>query len=167
MSDLVSTSAAVAAALAGAGIDLRTGRIPNSLTAATGAAGLTFAVLGWSGQTAGAAVAGATLGFALMLPQYLFGATGAGDVKLVAAVGTLLGPGGVLATVLFGAVAGGALAIVHACRRQRLALTVTRVGRLVTAPGCAKREIDAAAPATRFAYGPAIAGGVILAALYQ
>jgi prepilin peptidase CpaA len=163
----MSASAAVVAALVGAGIDLRTGRIPNSLTASTAVAGLTLAVLGWSGQTIGAAAAGAALGLALMLPQYVFGATGAGDVKLVAAVGTLLGPGGVLAAVLFGAIAGGVLAVAHAWRRGRLTLTVTRVGRLVAAPAATRREIDAAAPATRFAYGPAIAGGVILAALYH
>lgn len=32
------------------------------------------------------------LGLALLLPGYLFGTTGAGDVKLMAAVGTFLGP---------------------------------------------------------------------------
>jgi prepilin peptidase CpaA len=42
------------------------------------------------------ALAGCLVGLALMLPGYLIGAMGGGDVKLLAAVGTLLGPGATL-----------------------------------------------------------------------
>ena len=46
-----------------------------------------------------------------MLPGHALGATGAGDVKLMAAVGAIVGPGMVLRAFLFTAVAGGVLAL--------------------------------------------------------
>jgi prepilin peptidase CpaA len=156
----VVTGAAVAAA-----IDLRTGRIPNPLTAIVAAAGLGLAAAGLTGQSMGGALIGAAVGFALMLPGHLLGGTGAGDVKLLAALGTWLGPGGVLMAFLYSAIAGGVLAIAHAARRRRLGTTLSRTARLVAAPASTKQDIDATAAASRFAYGPAIAVGAIAALL--
>ena len=45
-----------------------------------------------------------------MLPGHLFGATGAGDVKLFAAAGTLLGPSDMVLAFVATAIAGGVLA---------------------------------------------------------
>jgi prepilin peptidase CpaA len=167
MSDLLGTGVAATAALLGAAIDLRTGRIPNALTGSAALAGLIVSALGWSAVTPAMAVAGGAVGLVLMLPQHLFGGTGAGDVKLMAAVGTLLGPHRVLMVVLFSAILGGVLAIGHASRRGRLRITMARTAQFVTAPQSAKQDVDSAALLTRFAYGPAIAGGVILAALWH
>jgi prepilin peptidase CpaA len=154
--------AAVAAA-----IDLRTGRIPNALTAATFLAGLTLAILGLTTVTLPQAIIGAALGFALMLPGRVFGATGGGDVKLMAALGTLLGPRGILVAFLVGAIAGGVLAIAHAAHRGRVAATMTRTAQLFTDRAAAKAAIDAAAPQTRFAYGPALAVGAVFATFWH
>ncbi len=44
------------------------------------------------GVSVGAALLGCVIGLVLMLPGHVLGATGAGDVKLMAAVGSLLGP---------------------------------------------------------------------------
>ena len=52
-----------------------------------------------------------------MLPGRLFGATGGGDVKLMAALGTLLGPPQIVVAFVVGAIAGGVLAVGHAWRR--------------------------------------------------
>ena len=41
-----------------------------------------------TGHSMAAAVLGAVLGFVMMLPGHVLGGTGAGDVKLVAALGT-------------------------------------------------------------------------------
>jgi len=158
-------AAVVAASGTAAAIDLRTGRIPNLLTAATAVAGFALAGMGLSGQSMAGALAGAVIGFALMLPGHLLGGTGAGDVKLLAALGTMLGPGGVLMAFLYGAVAGGLLAVGHAIHRRRLGTTVSRTARLVVAAAETKREIDGAARASRFAYGPALALGAMAAAL--
>ena len=153
-------------AVAAATIDARTGRIPNALTAATALAGLALATRGLTDVTLPVALAGGALGLALMLPGRLFGATGGGDVKLMAALGTLLGPRQIVVAFVVGAIAGGALALVHAARRGRLALTMARTAQLVTDPAAAKAAIDEAAPHTRFAYGPALAAGAVFATFW-
>jgi prepilin peptidase CpaA len=98
-----------------------------------------------------------------MLPGYGLGATGAGDVKLMAAVGAIVGPALVVTAFFCTAIAGGILAIVVALRRRRLAATLTATGRLMGAGG--KQEIETATAASRFAYGPAIAVGSVVAML--
>ena len=163
------SSAAVAvlgAGLVGATvIDLRSRRIPNVLTATMAAAGFGLAAAGVGGATLTAAVAGFVFGLLLMLPGYALGATGAGDVKLMAAVGAILGPALVLLAFICTSIAGGVLALAIAIRRRRLAETLAQTGRLVAAPGAAPQEIRAASAARRFAYGPAIAAGSMLAIL--
>jgi prepilin peptidase CpaA len=151
--------------LAATVIDLRTRRIPNMLTASMAALGLGLAAAGASDNTIGASLAGLVFGLLLMLPGYALGATGAGDVKLMAAVGAILGPALVLLAFICTSIAGGVLAIVIAIRRRRLAATLAQTGRLVAAPGAAPKEIRAAGAASRFAYGPAIAAGSMLAVL--
>lgn len=165
-SDALVLAAVVAASGTAAAIDLRTGRIPNPLTVTVAVAGVGLAALGLTGQSMAGALVGAVLGFVLMLPGHIFGGTGAGDVKLLAALGTWLGPGGVLMAFLYSAIAGGLLAVAHAMKRRRLGTTLSRTARLVAAPGSTKHEIDGAAAASRFCYGPAIAVGAIAAVLF-
>jgi prepilin peptidase CpaA len=148
-------------------VDLRTRRIPNLLTGSMALAGLGLAALGWGSISIGAALLGCIVGLVLMLPGHALGATGAGDVKLMAAVGSLLGPLAVVNAVLFTAIAGGVLAVAVALQRRRLALTLAGTGRMIAAPTDIKGEIASGAPASRFAYGPAIAAGSMLAALLQ
>lgn len=146
-------------------IDLRSRRIPNELTAAMTGIGIALAASGTSGVSIGASLAGLCLGLLLMMPGYALGATGAGDVKLMAGVGAIVGPALVLSAFLFTAVAGGVLAVIVAWRRQRLGATLAQTGRLMTAPGAASQEIRTATGASRFAYGPAIAIGSAVAML--
>ena len=163
------SSLAVGALLGGlavaTAIDMKTRRIPNELTAAMAGVGLALAITGTSGTSIAGSFAGFFLGLLLMLPGYRLGATGAGDVKLMAAVGAILGPALVVTAFLFTAVAGGVLAIVVATRRQRLAATVAQAGALVSAPATASQQIRTAGSSHRFAYGPAIAAGSMLAVL--
>jgi prepilin peptidase CpaA len=151
--------------LAATAIDIRTRRIPNTLTAAMSGLGIGLAAAGVSQVSFGGSVLGLVIGFALMMPGHLLGATGAGDVKLMAAVGAIVGPAHVLSAFLFTAVAGGLLAVAVAARRKRLAATFAGTGRLVAAPAGVRLELRGATPASRFAYGPAIAVGSVLAAL--
>lgn len=146
-------------------VDIRVRRIPNALTAAMAGVGVGLAASGGSEISLTASVVGLMLGFVLMMPGHALGATGAGDVKLMAAVGAIVGPALVVSAFLFTAIAGGVLAIAVAVRRQRLAATLAGTGRLISAPGEAKKEIRAATGSSRFAYGPAIAIGSVLAAL--
>jgi prepilin peptidase CpaA len=161
---IVLATLAVGAGIAAA-IDLRTRRVPNPLTATLAALGIGFAAFGISGLSVGASLTGLGLGLALMLPGHLFGATGAGDVKLFAAAGALLGPLPIVAAFFYTALAGGVLALVVAVRRQRLRQTLGGTARLISTAAANAKAIAAPLENNRFAYAPAIAVGVLIAAL--
>ena len=141
-SDALMLIAVVCGGAVAAAIDLRTRRVPNTLTLAIAATGVTLAVAGISRVAVPAAIGGCLVGVALMLPGHIFGATGGGDVKLLGALGTLLGPGGTVTAFLAMAVVGGLMALAIGIHR-RLA-----------------GERD-----NRFAYAPAIAVGACIAVI--
>ena len=90
-------------------VDIRTRRIPNELTATMAGIGVGLAATGVSGVSVWASMAGFALGLLLMMPGHALGATGAGDVKLMAAVGAIVGPGLVVSAFLFTAIAVGSV----------------------------------------------------------
>jgi prepilin peptidase CpaA len=160
----------VAAAVAGCGstsaiIDLRLRRVPNWLTLGIAVLGVVMAALRLGAVSMAAALVGFALGFALMLPGHFIGATGAGDVKLLAALGTILGPFGILTAFLYAALAGGVLALIVAVRRRSLGVTMERTCTLVRTKGANVAEIESTTTNNRFAYAPAIAIGAIATAL--
>jgi prepilin peptidase CpaA len=163
MVDPVVACAVAAGAGSGAAIDLRTRRVPNWLTFGLAALGLALAVV--RGHQLWYAIAGLVLGFALMLPGHILGATGAGDVKLLAALGSWLGPAGTATAFLYSAIAGGALAIIVAVHRGRLRTTMERTAVLARSGRSVVTEIGSAPAAARFAYAPAIAIGALAVAL--
>ena len=146
-------------------VDIRTRRIPNVLTAAMATVGAGLAATGISGLSVWGSVLGLVVGLLLMMPGHLLGATGAGDVKLMAAIGAIVGPALVISAFLFSAIAGGVLAVAVAITRRRLSATLAGTGRLIATPSGAKQEIRSAPAAHRFAYGPAIAVGSVIAVL--
>ena len=146
-------------------IDMRHRRIPNVICVATAAAGLLLAMFGLSSITVTSALAGLAIGFLMMLPGHVFGATGAGDVKLFAAAGTLLGSGRIFTAFAFVAIAGGILAVVIALQRGRLKRTMGLTARLVGYSRTSKSDIEATTEHNRFSYGPAIAIGCVIAML--
>lgn len=148
----------------GALIDLRTRRVPNVLTVGLAATGVVCAAAGVSGLSLRGALVGCAFGLLLMLPGHLIGATGAGDVKLFAAVGTLIGPAHIGLAFVYTAIAGGALALVVAASRRRLGLTFAAAGGLVAARAQSVDRIEDPRANNRFAYAPAIAAGSLLAA---
>ncbi len=97
--------------LAAAVVDMRTKKLPNWLTVPGCLAGLVYHLAagylgtapqflrighpegGWSGMGAGGlfALKGFAVGFAILLPLFLFANGKAGDVKLLAALGTWVG----------------------------------------------------------------------------
>ncbi len=96
--------------------DCRNYKIPNWLTFGGSAFALIYSALipfspqlgfGWS-------LGGFSLGLSLMLPLYLLGMMGAGDVKLMAMVGAFLGMTHTLYALLFVFVSGGLAALVFA-----------------------------------------------------
>ena len=164
-SDALVTAIVAVGMGAAAVIDLRTRRIPNILTATLAAIGIGLAAAGFGRVGLGASLLGCLLGLAFMMPGHIFGATGAGDVKLLAAAGALLGPTDTIYAFLYTAMAGGALALVVAVARRRVSQTIVSTSRLMSANEQARAEIENTSSDNRFAYAPAIAIGVVLVAL--
>jgi prepilin peptidase CpaA len=95
----------------------------------------------------------------------MFGATGGGYVMRFAAAGALLGPASTVRAFFFTAIAGGVLAVIVALRRRRLQHTISATARLVVNRASAVAAIESPEANNRFAYAPAIAIGVVMAAL--
>ena len=142
------TAAGVAAV-----IDVFSRRIPNWVTFAAFFAGV--GINTWLAGPSGAALAlaGAALGAGLLLPFYAIRAMGAGDVKLLAAIGALLGPQALVSVAVYGALIGGAMSVVILLVRRRLFVAVNEILVQRRAP----TRSGATAP-----YGVAIASGVYL-----
>jgi prepilin peptidase CpaA len=128
--------------------DLATRRIPNWLTLSGVAAGLSlnvllFGVAGLSRSMAGLVTAGG-----LYMVLYLLRAMGAGDVKLMAAVGAFLGPGQWFQIFLISSALGAAAAVILALRKRRLRSILSNVAFIVSEllhlrpPYLGKPELD-------------------------
>jgi prepilin peptidase CpaA len=165
ISDPVVVSLVTAGGGAGAAVDLKVRRVPNVLTAGLALTGLALALFHVTTLGIASALLGGLCGLLLLLPGHVIGATGAGDVKLFAAMGTLLGPAGILSAFIYTAVAGGLLALLVALGRRRLRVTVERAAALVSGGGANVAEIERPTEDNRFAYAPAIAVGALIAAL--
>ena len=141
--------------------DVRTRRIPNWLTGALAAAGFGMAC-GGGAVTPLQAALGLLAGLLLMMPGHVIGATGAGDVKLMAAVGAVVGPGWRCArsSSRRSPAASSRSSSPRAAAGSRHGLRHARSSS--PRPAGAREAIEAPTRANRFAYGPAIAIGTLL-----
>ncbi len=111
--------------------DVRIQKIPNWLTFSTVAAGL--ACHSWMNGIAGFffSLQGVLLGLGLLISFYLAAGMGAGDVKLMGAVGGLLGPKGVFWAFIYTAIIGGILAVALLLWKAGGRETLRRYGRIL------------------------------------
>ncbi len=115
------TDAAVVAIGAAACVtDFRSRRIPNLLTFGASAAAVVFWAVTAGLSGAGWSVAGWAVGCAVFMPWFLLGGMGAGDVKLLAALGAWAGPSAAVWMALYAGIAGGVFAIVVSLTRGYL-----------------------------------------------
>ncbi|MGH9744860.1 MAG: A24 family peptidase [Candidatus Acidiferrales bacterium] len=112
-------------------MDWRTRRIPNWLTMTGLCVGIAAnAVLaGWHGTAR--ALEGAGLAMVLLLPFVLLRALGAGDWKLMAAVGAFLGPKLFLAVLVVSIFVAGAMGMLQMMRAHRVIGTLKNMWVLV------------------------------------
>jgi prepilin peptidase CpaA len=111
-------------------IDYRSYRIPNWLTFGGALVGLASSTL-VAGQPLDGflwALAGLAAGLVVMIPLYALRVMGAGDVKLMAAVGAFLGFPAILYAVLFTFIAGGVAAVVFALAHKASRRMADNVG---------------------------------------
>jgi prepilin peptidase CpaA len=107
--------------------DLRTRRIPNVLTVSAAGAALLFHLVSGGWSAVGWSLAGLAVGALLFFPMFALRGMGAGDVKLLAALGAWLGPGQVATVALATSIAGGVIAVVVALGYGYLRTALTNV----------------------------------------
>jgi prepilin peptidase CpaA len=146
--------------------DVRYRRIPNPFVLATLISGITLNFV--LGGVAGAlsSIGGCLLAFILMFILHIFGAMGAGDVKLFAAVGSVIGAHLVFPTFVVVVLTGGLLALVTTLRSGIFITTMHRVLQILVGllPGWQMPKFSV--PADRrltIPYGAAITIGAIIA----
>jgi prepilin peptidase CpaA len=146
--------------------DVRYRRIPNAFVLATLISGLTLNIA-TGGLNGGLnSLGGCVLAFILMFMLHVFGAMGAGDVKLFAAIGSVIGAQLVLPTFVVVVLTGGVLALVSIVRSGVFTTTMHRVLQILVGllPGWQMPKFTV--PADRrltIPYGVAITIGTIIA----
>jgi prepilin peptidase CpaA len=165
--EMLPLALAAALVLACTVTDVYQRRIPNCLTLPAIVIGLILGIMGngWGGFLS--SLLGLVIGFGLLFFPYYLGGMGAGDVKLMAALGALLGFPAILSIFLYTAIAGGILALWTVIRRRTtkaaLANTVTllinrRLGALIMRKD---RLSSAFKSIGTIPYGVAMAGGTL------
>ena len=151
--------------------DVRYRRIPNPFVLATLAAGLAVNAIFGGLAGVGESLMGCGLGFVLMFMLHVFGAMGAGDVKLFAAIGAVIGAHLILPTFVVVVLTGGLLALVSIIRAGMVVTTMQRVLQIFVGmlPGWQLPKF--AVPADRrytIPYGVAITlGSIISMAIFR
>jgi prepilin peptidase CpaA len=125
--EFVYPAVATAIALVGAATDIKSRRIPNWITGPAILLGLLLhaSLDGWHGLLNSFA-AGLICGI-IFLVFYLAGGMGAGDVKLITAVGCIVGLSNIAYLLVLTSLAGGAMGIAFALMRGRLKEIVMNV----------------------------------------
>ena len=147
--------------------DVRTRRIPNWLNLFGVLAGL---LLNWflnvDKYNWRSALMGLGLAFLIYFPLYLLRGMGAGDVKLMAAVGALVGPANWFAIFVLSNILGAAAAVVLLLSKGKLWGTLRNVGYMLNElahfrpPYMRREEFDLKSPkALTMPHGLAIAMG--------
>jgi prepilin peptidase CpaA len=131
-SETIYPAIATACALVGSVYDVKSRRVPNFVTfpAFLLGAGMHLVLGGWK-QMLLALAAGTICGLVFVV-FYVAGGMGAGDVKLIMAVGCIAGLTHIATILILTAIAGGVMALGLALMRGRLQETFLNVGELIT-----------------------------------
>lgn len=147
---------------AAAAVDCYRRKIPNVISLGGALLGLVLWARhdGIAGLEAG--MAGWVVGAALFLPFYLLKGLGAGDVKLMGAVGACLGARHAAAAAIAVALTGGVMAAWAAAAQGRLRAALRDSLRILVGHRPAARVGTTAAPHQTIPYGVAIAAGTLI-----
>lgn len=112
-------------------IDYRERRVPNWLNAALALSGILaqFSYFGWTGV--GTALAGLGVGFGVLIVPWAMHAMGAGDVKLMAAIGAWFGPWMTLLSFALGGLLGGVIATIMIVASGKTAQATVNFGTIL------------------------------------
>ena len=152
--------------------DLRSHRIPNILLAPALSLALLFNTMHAGPDGLIVAVGGLTVGLAMLMPLYLVGGMGAGDVKLLGVVGCFLGPWGAVIAGMATVMVGGVFGIFAIAWRRFRPEFNKHATQMLNAPdvgthGRAGLTLSGSQQRfTHIAYAPAITAGTIAALWY-
>jgi prepilin peptidase CpaA len=170
--ELTYLATAAACAVVASVFDVKSRRIPNFITMPAFLFGLALhlALGGWI-QLLTALAAGVICGL-VFLVFYIAGGMGAGDVKLIMAVGCIGGFSHIAYLLVLTALSGGVMAICLAVARGRLRQTIANVGALASHHGHEglqpHPDLNLSNNQTlRLPYALAIAGGSLLTLYFQ
>ena len=159
------------ALIVAATIDIRTYRIPNLLTYPTMLIALIYHTISSGFDGFIFSTVGLIVGMGLFSIPFFMGIMGAGDAKLMGAVGAVLGCRGVLNASLFTAVAGGVFALILLFSHYRdfrfVARTVESIQASLVAKCLIKVPLSEKEKKPKLYYGIAIASGTLYVMLWK
>jgi prepilin peptidase CpaA len=138
--------------------DLRERRIPNALTFPMVGVGIVLGGLFGGLEGLKESALGAALGLGMLFPLFMLRWMGAGDVKLMSAIGALMGTNFVWFACLWAAVFGGAIALVGLIYTRRLGMAMS----YLYYSGLKPQGGSFVASNWRMPYAPAIAMGSLV-----
>jgi prepilin peptidase CpaA len=112
-------------------IDWRTRKIPNWLTVSGVVTGIGVRTVLLGRQGALSSIEGMGLALAVLLPLVLLRGLGAGDWKLMGAVGALLGPRALLVVLFVSVLVSGVMAVLTIMQAGRVLTTLRNIVELV------------------------------------
>jgi prepilin peptidase CpaA len=124
--------------LACCAVDLRARRIPNALSGAGALLGLCLSAAYFGSAGVASGLLGVLVMIAVLLAPFALGGLGAGDVKMMAAVGAFLGPRLAVLCLLAGMVVGGVVMALHLARLGRLGEKLAALKAMVIAAGISR-----------------------------
>ena len=141
--------------------DIATKTIPNWITLS----GMATAVMVHTAMRGAEgclfSLGGIAVGISLLLPVYVFGGIGAGDVKLLGAIGGIVGPRDVLGVFAIACLVGGLYGVTVLLRHQGLKKTfLVLLDRVHVRYKNAERSAADLSPPT-LRYGPVLAVGAL------
>jgi len=151
--------------------DYRWRRIPNWLTVPSFFLGIALnsVALGWTG--AKYSLLGAGLGLLILFPFVLLRSLGAGDWKLIGALGAFLGPHNLITLLFVTVLIAGLMALIVVIWKRRFVQTARNIGRMLAAmmtlhiPG---KEVSLDNPeSSKIPFGVAAAISMVLFAVSQ
>lgn len=158
----------LALVLAAAAYDLRFRRIPNWLSSSGIILGFGLNTLFFGRQGLMAAALGFLCALVVYVPLYLVRGMGAGDVKLMAAVGAMAGPHNWVEIFLATAILGGIVSLIVITLKKRFHRTLLNLAVIVAellrfrVPSASEEHLDVRnEKALRLPHGAVIAGGCI------
>jgi prepilin peptidase CpaA len=157
----------VATVVVAAIYDIRYRRIPNWLVLAALLLGIGLNVFLYSSAGLKTSLLGFGLAFAIYLPLYFLRGMGAGDVKLMGAIGAIAGPANWFGIFIGSSLIGGAVAVVLLLARGKLRNSLANISFLLFElahfrPPYAREELDLSSPKSmKLPHGVMIACGVL------